>query len=462
MDVQKLTRSMLLALTVGAAWVAPSVYAQQASSEATTQKVDGIAAIVNTQVITLRQLNSEVQAVMKNLQAQQIPLPDLDVLQRQVLQRLIDERVLYQEAAKFGVDPNQINAEGAAEMIASRNNLTLEQLQQEIENSGLDWAGYLKGLRQEILIDQIRQRVVDPRISVSDSEIDAFLKSQGIDPDTGNSIPAATEVVELAQILVRVPADANRATQMQLRQKAEDLLAQARAGTDFSGLAAAQSDGPEALEGGAMGARPLEGWPDVFIEAVKNVSAGQTAELVQSGAGFHILKVLDREQSSGATGSPSDMLVTQTRAQHILIKLDQITNDEQAKQRIEQLALRIQRGESFEDLARVHSEDASAPQGGDLGWLSPGETVPPFEEAMDQLASNEISGPVRSQFGWHLIRVLERRERNVGDELRRLQARQILHQQRAEPAFDDWLSQARSQAFIDNRLDSQLNADSRE
>lgn len=461
MDVQKLTRSMILAVTVGATWMMPLVSAQQDPLEASAQRVDGIAAIVNSQVITLRQLDNEVQGVMKSLQAQQIPLPEMEVLQRQVLQRLIDEQVLYQEAARFGINPAAVNVEGAAELIANRNNLSLEQLQQEIERGGLDWDSYLKGLRQEILADQVRQRVVDPRISISESEIDAFLKSQGIDPSSGQAIPAASEVVELAQILVRIPADANRATQEQARQKAEDLLRQVREGADFAGLAAAQSEGPEALEGGVMGARPLEGWPDVFVSAVKNVPSGQVAELVQSGAGFHILKVLDREQNSAATGSPSDMLVTQTRAQHILIKFDQITNDEQARKRIEQVAQRLQDGESFEAMARAYSEDASAPQGGDLGWLNPGETVPPFEEAMNSLAINQVSEPVRSQFGWHLIRVLERRERNVGDEFRRLQARQILHQQRAEPAFDDWLSQARSQAFIDNRLDSQLNAERR-
>ena len=457
MDVQKFTRSIVLALAVSGAWCTQLVYAQATGPES-TRAVDGIAAVVNTQVITLRQLDKEVNEVVKSLQAQQIPLPDTDVLERQVLQRLIDEQILNQEALKIGLNPAAINAEGAAAMIAERNNFTLEQLQLEIERSGLNWETYLKGLQQEVLIDQIRQRAVDPRISISDSEVDAFLKSQGIDPNSGRSLPIASESVELGQILVRIPAEADRATQAQLRQKAEDLLRQARDGADFAGLAAAYSDGPEALQGGVMGVRPLEGWPDIFIQAVSGTGTGQVADLVKSGAGFHIIKVIDREQSPSSTGSANDILVTQTRAQHILVRLDQITSDEQAQQRIEQLARRIQAGESFDELARAYSDDATAPQGGDLGWLSPGETVAPFEEAMDRLTINEVSEPVRSQFGWHLIRVKERRERNVGDEFRRLQARQILHQQRVEPAFDDWLSQARSQAFIDNRLDPQANS----
>lgn len=460
MDVQKLTRSLVLALAVSGVGYTQVAYAQDSDFEG-SQVVDGIAAVVNTEVITLRQLNAEVSEVIQNLKAQQIPQPDLDVLQRQVLQRLIDERILYQEAASMGLSPQAINVEEAAALIAARNNMSLEQLQHEVEKGGLNWDGYLKGLRQEVLIDQIRQRAIDHRISVSESEVDAFLKSQGIDPNGSQALPAAAEMVELAQILVRVPPEANRTTQAQLRQKAEDLLRQARAGADFAGLAAAQSDGPEALEGGGLGVRPLEGWPDAFIAAVRDTSTGQISDVIQSGAGFHILKVVDRGQPQSQHRADNEMLVTQTRAHHILIKLDQITSDEQAKTRIEQLATRIKAGESFENLARAYSDDSSAPQGGDLGWLNPGETVPTFDEAMNNLAIGEISGPVRSPFGWHLIRIDERRERNVGDEFRRLQARQMLHQQRVEPAFDDWLSQARSRAFIDNRLDSQTASGAR-
>lgn len=457
MDVQKLTRSMVLALAVSGAWSVNTVYAVESDFE-TNKAVDGIAAVVNTEVITLRQLNSEVAQVMKNLNAQQIPLPESETLQKQVLQRLIDEHILTQEAKRMGVDPAAIDVNEAVELVASRNNLTSQQLRHEVEKGGMTWDGYLDGLRQEVLVDQIRQRVIDPRINVSESEVDALLKSQGIDPRSTDSVPAAQEVIELAQILIRIPAGADRQTQAQLRQKAEDILRQARSGADFSGLAAANSDGQEALQGGVLGARPLEGWPDIFVSAVKNTSTGQVAELVQSGAGYHILKVLQRGQSQGLGEAENEMVVTQTRAHHILIKLDQITSDEQAKMRIEQLADRIRAGESFEDLARAYSEDASAPQGGDLGWLNPGETVPPFEEAMNALVPGQISAPVRSQFGWHLIRVDEHRERNVGNEYRRMQARQMLLQQRVEPAFDDWFSQVRSQTFIDNRIDPQASS----
>lgn len=456
MRVQKLTRHLVLAL---AAVSVVYLGAAQAQDSFNQEHADGIAAIVNQEVITLRAVRAEMQAVTKSLEAQKIPVPEKDILQKQVLQRLIDEHLLEQEAATMGFRAQDVDVNETAEMIAGRNNFSVAQLRAEVEKSGISWDSYLQGLRQEVLMDQIRQRVVAPRISVSDSEIDAFLKSQGINPNSSQAVPQASEIIDLAQILIRVPEGSSRSTQAELKLKAENLLKQVRQGADFAGVAAASSDGPEALQGGNMGARPLEGWPDVFAAAVKTTGRGQVADLVRSGAGYHILKVIDRGQASaGVTASEQDVVVTQTKARHILIKLDQITSDAQAEQRINQIAARLRSGENFQDLARAQSDDASAPQGGDLGWLHPGETVPAFEQAMDALAVGQISAPVRSQFGWHIILVDDRRERNVGDEFRRMQARQILHQQRVEPAFDDWFSQLRSQAFIDNRLDPESSS----
>lgn len=456
MRVQKLTRHLVLAL---AAVSVVYLGAAQAQDSLNQEHADGIAAIVNQQVITLRTVRAEMQAVAKNLEAQKIPVPEKEVLQKQVLQRLIDEHLLEQEATKMGLSPQNVDVNEAAAMIASRNNFSVDQLRTEVEKSGISWDSYLEGLRQEVLIDQIRQRVVDPRISISDSEIDAFLKSQGISPNSNQAVANTSEIIELAQILIRVPEGASRSTQAALQQKAEDLLRQVQQGADFAGVAAASSDGPEALQGGALGARPLEGWPDVFATAINKIGRGQTTGLVRSGAGFHILKVVDRGQAAvNGPVTDQDVMVTQTKARHILIKLDQITSDAQAQQRINQIYARLRNGENFLDLARAQSDDASAPQGGDLGWLHPGETVPAFEQAMDALAVGQISEPVRSQFGWHIILVEERRQRNVGDEFRRMQARQMLHQQRVEPAFDDWFSQIRSQAFIDNRLDPESSS----
>ncbi|MGB6102261.1 MAG: peptidylprolyl isomerase, partial [Pusillimonas sp.] len=241
----------------------------------------------------------------------------------------------------------------------------------------------------------------------------------------------------------------------------------------FGGVAASSSDGPQALDGGELGVRPVDGWPDLFVRATQNLQAGQVSDIVQSGNGFHILKVLTRgqpqpqSQGAGPAAPPAmaqqapaqqgPMMVTQTHARHILIKTTQVMSDEQAQTRLAQVRQRLVNGESFEDLAKRYSEDASAPQGGDLGWLTPGETVPAFEQAMDALEPNQISQPIQSQFGWHLIQVLERRTKNMENEFRRMQARQLLFQRRVEPAFEDWLSQLRGQAYIDNRLDPASN-----
>lgn len=466
MQVEKLTRHFSFAVFLAASVVGGGLVQAQSQADdsflQSTTSADGIAAVVNSEVITLRNVQLEVESVTKNLQAQKIPIPEPEVLKKQVLQRLIDERLLYQEAANMGLSPDNVDIEEAAEVVARNNNLTVSQLRQEIEKSGMSWNDYLKGLRQEVIVDQIRQRVIDPTISISDSEIDIYLKTQGISPEiTKGAASPATGPIELAQILVRVPEDASSSTRAELKQKAEDLLQQARQGADFAGLAASSSDGPEALQGGVMGARPLEGWPDVFVKAIENTTPGQLTDVVQSGAGYHILKVLNKGQAQTAsTGSNAKdaLIVTQTKARHILITLDAITTDEKAQERINQIARRLQNGESFEELARAHSDDATAPQGGDLGWLHPGETVPAFEQVMDGLAVGEISAPVRSQFGWHIIRVEDRRERDVGNEFYRMQARQALHEQRIEPAFDDWFNQVRSQAFIDNRLDSQSSS----
>lgn len=455
--------------------------AQPAKQPASQQFVDGIAAIVNQQVITLQQVNSRAAEAQKQMQRQKIPVPEYAVLQKQVLQRLIMEELERQEAERLGIKVSNEQVLQAAQTIAQRNRLTPQQLRAEIEKSGVTWDDYLGDLRQEVRTDLLRQRTVDRTIVISDAEIDAFLKSQGQSAapmpqqaapqqaPQAAAAPAGPQILGLAQILVVVPESAGSAEVQALRKKAEGLLAQVRGGADFGGVAAASSDGPQALSGGELGVRPLEGWPDLFIQATQGLQAGQVSGIVQSGNGFHILKVLTRGQPQQRSAPPpptatqqapmqqGPMMVTQTHARHILIKTTQVMSDEKAQTRLAQLRQRLVNGESFEALAKRYSEDASAPQGGDLGWLTPGETVPAFERAMDALEPGQISEPIQSQFGWHLIQVQERRTKNMENEFRRMQARQLLFQRRVEPAFEDWLSQLRGQAYIDNRLDPASN-----
>ncbi len=445
-----------------------------ASNETAQQVVDGIAAVVNQQVITLRQVEIEARAAQEQLRRQNIALPDPQILRRQVLQSMITDELLRQEAERLNIQVTEASAKQAAETIAQRNNISVEKLRAEIEGSGVPWETYLKELRQEIRVDQLRQRTVDRNIFISDADVDAFLKTQRRQSGLGSLGQAsqaqqtAPRVLGLAQILVAVPEGSSSSEVARLRGKAEEILSRLRGGADFAGLAAASSDGPEALQGGDMGVRPAEGWPDLFLTATQNVEAGGVSDIIQSGNGFHILKVLTRGEEAQQAQAPAPdprqapppapegpMMVTQTHASHILIKITPAMTEERGLDRLQQLRHRIEMGEDFEELARLYSDDASAPQGGDLGWLSPGETVPAFEQTMNALQPGQISEPVLSQFGWHLIRVEERREKDMEDEYRRMQARNILFQRRVEPAFEDWLNQLRGQAYIDNRLDPQ-------
>lgn len=480
---------------------APAAQKQDAPAPKGEQFVDGIAAIVDKDVITLRELRDASQRVAGELKSRGIQVPDDQTLQHQVLQRLIMERVQRHEADRLGIRVDDKQIDTAIQAIASRNKITVQQLRQELEKSGTTWENYRKSLRDEIRSDRLRQRAVDSTIVISDAEVDAFLKDQRRNPAFGAApaqaaqaqpqvqpqpapeqaaAPAGPMLYALAQILVRVPEGSSPDQLALLRKKAEGLLAQAKRGDDFASLAAASSDGPEALQGGVMGVRPLDGWPDLFVKAISNLQKGQVSQLIQSGNGFHIIKVMDRGTAQPAPGrtarAPAPQAapqpapqpaareqapqgptqVIQTRARHILIKTSTVMSDDLARQRLEQVRQRLVNGAAtFEEMARQYSQDGSAPQGGELGWLNPGETVPPFEAAMNALQPGEISQPVQSPFGWHLIQVEERREHDATDDLARMRARQTLFERRAQPAFEDWLEQLRAQAYVDNRFEKQ-------
>lgn len=476
-----------------------------APTAAGEQEIDGIVAVVNKDVITQRELNARVRQAKGELTLQKVPLPPDAVLESQMLQRLITERLESQEAARLKISVTDDMVKQAIDMITSRNKMTIDQLRKQIESSGVSWKEYQSMIRREILVERLRQRVVDSAIIISDAEVDANLREQKARQEGGlaslsrpnpaaqaaaapqaapeqPASPGRPAILGLAQILVRVPEGASQDQVKALRAKAQDILARLRAGDSFETLASSMSDGPEASRGGDMGARPIEAWPDLFVNAVANVKDGGVSNIIQSGNGFHILKVMGRaggtpptpartaappaqqqqqpqqQPAPGRGAQPSapqgPMNVQQTKARHILIKTSEIVPNEMAQQRLSQIYDRIVKGgESFEDLAKRYSNDASAPQGGDLGWLNPGETVPPFEQAMNALKIGEVSRPVQTQFGWHLIRVDDRRTQDIAEQFQRNQVRQRLFQQRAEASFDAWLQQVRNQSYIDNRLE---------
>lgn len=458
---------------------------------------DGIVAVVNKDVITRRELDARVRIAKRELAAQRMQAPPNNVLETQILQRLITETLEQQEARRLRIEISDAMLDSALEVVAKRNNATVAVMRKQIESVGIPWADYRSMIRRELMIEQLKQRVVDRSIFISDADVDAYLREQKArkegnlplsvrpappPPPPPPPKPRATApaIMGLAQILVRVPEGSSEEEVKALRAKAQDLLNRVRRGESFEAVAKASSDGPEASRGGDMGVRPLNGWPDLFLKGVARVQDGRVSNIIQSPNGFHILKVIGRAggepppppkpqpQATPAPGTPGGpvpqgpMPVQQTQAKHILIKTSAVMTDEIARQRLMQIRDRIvQGGESFSDLAKRFSNDTSAPQGGDLGWVNPGETVPPFEKAMNALKEGEISMPVQSQFGWHLITVEKRRTQDMADQFIRNQARQQIFQQRSNVAFEAWLQQLRTQAFIDNRLEKSLRQSGR-
>jgi len=418
-----------LALLIAASTLLPA--------HAAVQTLDHIVAIVNDEVITRQELARRYAEVSQNLSRQNTPLPPREVLEKQLLERMVTELALQQHARTTGVrvDPTQV--ERALQRIATQNKLDMAGLAAALEKEGQSLDSMRNTIRNELLIARARERDVDNRISVSDAEIEGYLQTQ---VQQG----AETEY-NFAHILIAVPENASPEQIQARRARAEDIFAQLAAGTDFAQLSASHSDAPNALQGGTFGWRASGKMPALFTDALKPLQPGQLAPLLRSSNGFHILKLNDKR------GRDATLNVTQTHARHILIKTNEITSEADARNRLLQLKERIDNGVKFDELARLHSEDASASKGGDLGWVNPGDTVPDFEKAMNALQPGEVSAPTQSPFGWHLIQVLERRDQDVTQERQKLMARQAIRERKGEEAFEDWVRQIRDSAYVELR-----------
>lgn len=406
-------------------------------AHATVTPLDHIVAVVNDEVITRQELARRYDEVALNLSRQNTPLPSREVLEKQLLERMVTELALQQHARTTGVrvDPTQV--ERALQRIAAQNKLDLAGLAAALEKDGHSLDSMRTTIRNEILIARARERDVDNRISVSDAEIEGYLQTQaqqGVETE-----------YKFSHILVTVPENASPEEIQARRARAEQILAELALGADFAQLSASYSDASNALQGGAFGWRASGKMPSLFVDALKPLQPGQTAPLLKSGNGFHILKLIDKR------GLDATLNVTQTQARHILIKTNELTSESDARNRLLQLKERIDNGVKFDELARLHSEDASASKGGDLGWINPGDTVPDFEKAMDALKPGEVSAPVQSPFGWHLIQVLERRNQDVTQERQKLLARQAIRERKGEEAFQDWVRQIRDAAYVELR-----------
>lgn len=406
------------------------------------QLADRIVAVVNNEVITMQDLAERTRLARAQLARQNVPpLPD-SVLERQVLERLVIDRAQIQFARENAISVDDAQLDRAVGRIAEENRMTMTQFRDVIERDGVPFAKFREDIRNDILINRIRDREVDSRVAISEGEIDNFIAQ------SKNAQGDAASELNLAQILVRVPESATPEQLAARRKRADEALEQLRGGADFARVSAAFSDAPEALSGGELGYRARDRLPELFVDAVASLKKGETSGVIKSANGFHILKMIDRR------GSEVHAAVTQTHVRHILVRTNELVSQDQARRRLIDLKERLDnKAGDFAELARLHSNDGSASKGGDLGWVYPGDTVPEFEKAMSELKPGEIGAPVQTQFGWHLIQVLGRRTEDASADRVRLAARQALRERKADEAYQEWLRQLRDRAFVDIRLD---------
>lgn len=404
-------------------------------------EADRIVAVVGSDVITYFELRTRLTAALKQLQKQGTPLPPQDVLERQMLERLIMERAQLQYGRETGMKIDDTQLDLAIGRIAAGNKMTVPQFRAALEKDGVQYAQFREEIRNEMVTVRLREREVDSKLVISEGEIDNYLANQ--------TASGSEEEYQLAHILLRAPESATPEQLQKLRQRGEQALKRARAGENFAQLTAAFSDAPDALQGGDLGWRPLARLPALYAEAGSRLQSGEVSDLLRSSAGFHIVKLLSKRGGSAPTS------VQQTHARHILIRTSEVLSEAEATRKLEAVRERIANGVDFAEQARLYSQDGSAAKGGELGWLNPGDTVPEFERAMDALKINEVSQVVQSPFGMHLIQVLERRERDVSAERQRAVARQALRERKLDEAYQDWLRQLRDRTYVENRLDEQ-------
>ena len=407
-------------------------------------EVDRIIAVVNDEAITAYELRARMATVERQLREQNVQSPPRKVLEQQLLERMITDRVQLQFAKETGLRISDLELDAAMRRIAENNKLSLQDFRAALEKDGIAWTKFREEIRDEIVLSRLREREVQSRIVVSDGEIDNYLANPDAGGDAGN-----TEV-QTAHIILRVPEQASPDQLMRIGARARAALDQIRRGENFAKVAASYSDAPDGLSGGVMGARALDRLPALYADAVKKLKPGEVSDILRSPAGFHIIKLIDKKSSGGAKSAAT---LKQTRARHILIKVNELVSEAEAKRKLVALKERIDNGGDFAELARLHSNDLSAAKGGDLGWLYQGDTVPEFEAAMDALKIDQISQPVQSPFGFHLIQVLERRTENATDERQRLAARQVLRERKSDEAYQDWVRQIRDRAYVEFRVE---------
>ncbi|OUR70962.1 molecular chaperone SurA [Methylophaga sp. 41_12_T18] len=419
---------MIRILLVSLLW-ANSVFAQP---------LDRIIAVVNDDVILESELRSMERNVRQQLRKRDAAVPPSDVMHKQVLERLLIQRLQIQKANKVGVRVGDDALNAALRQIAGNNGLTLREFRDVLEKDNYDFSEFRESIREDMIISRLRKSQVEDRVVVSDREIDNFLATQV-------SQGGAETVFNLQHILISMPEAAEPEQVQEAQQKLEKVQQLLESGADFTEVAAGYSDGQNALEGGDLGWRKQGELPSLFAEAVPSLTVGEVSDVIRSGSGFHLVKVADVK-------SEETHLVKQTLASHILLKTNELTTDDDAELRLQKLRERVINGADFAELARANSDDTgSAIEGGSLGWASPGVMVPEFEEKMDALADGQVSEVFKSRFGWHMIKVFERREQNMAEEFKRNKARAQIRQRKITENMERWLREMRDEAYVEYR-----------
>ena len=406
----------------------------------TQRQADFIVAVVNSEPITNNEVRARVVRTLQQMAQQGNPSSDTAAVARQVLERLIIEKAQLQLARESGIRVDDATVDGAELNVARQNQLDVPELRRRMALDGIVPAQFREELRNQLLLTRLRDREIDARQRISDAEVDQYLRDQQASTDL-----SALEI-NLAMVLVAVPENATPAQVTVLQAKAESVRARAVAGADFAALARESSDAPDRSSGGTLGLRPAERYPDVFVDATRGVDVGGVSAVVRSGAGFHVLKVLDKRQGGVAN------TVQQQHARHILLRTGPRLTEAAAVERLSDFKRRVQNGQAdFAQLAKENSVDGSAAEGGDLGWSSPGQFVPEFEEVLNGLEPGQIANPLVSRFGVHLVQLLERREATLTERERREIARGIVREKKLDEAYARWIQDLRSRAYVEYR-----------
>jgi peptidyl-prolyl cis-trans isomerase SurA len=412
-----------------------------AKQKPATELLNHIVASVNDDVVLASELEKREDMVISQLQQQQAQLPKREALRKQVLDRLILENLQLQMADRSGIRIDDEALNNNLRKMAGQNKMSLSEFREVLEQDGYDYVSFREQFRNQIIINRVRQQMVESRIEVSEQEVDNLLATE-------STFSNQNRDYHLAHILVSIPEAASPEQVQAAKTRAQDILARLRGGADFGQVATAESDGQQALEGGDLGWRKSSQLPSIFTDIVVELKSGDISDPIRSPSGFHIIKLVETR------GGEERHLIKQTRARHILLRPDALVSEQQIKTRIAQLRERIAQGEDFATLARAHSQDpGSGSNGGDLGWVTPGQMVPEFEQVMNELAPGDVSEPAKSRFGWHLIQVQERREQDDTEEHRRNSARESIRQRKTEEELQIWLRRLRDESYVEYHLD---------